>query len=122
MEVAITIQGENLEPYHAAKQLRLLAKMIEHGTVHSEGFNIEYMGEYHLDIDLGSAFPHGDYQDAEGNLLHIHNDVVVNVTWASKNAEVEDVEISAYEWAKEHGAIRRAGEAEGGESEGHTHE
>lgn len=117
MQVNISFQGENLEPYHAARQLRLMAKMIEMGTVHAEGFNIEYMGEYSLDVDLGSEFPHGDYQDAEGNLLHVANDLVVNVTWATPGAEIEEVSVPVVDWIEKHGEIKPAGHGEG-----HHHE
>lgn len=113
MQLNITIQGEELESEQAARQLRLLAKMVDQGVVHSEGFNIEYMGEWTLDVDFGSEFPHGDYQDAEGNLLHVANDHVVNVTWANKNAEVEEVNIPVADWVAKHGEIHPAGEGEG---------
>lgn len=117
MQIAITIEGEHLESRAAAKQLHQLADMVRGGVVHAEGFNIEYMGEFRLDVDFGGEFPHGDYQDAEGNLLHVANDHVVNVTWANKNAEVEEVEIPVADWVAQHGEIKPAGEGEG-----HHHE
>jgi hypothetical protein len=113
MQLNITIQGEELESQQAAKQLRLLARMVKEGVVHSEGFNIEYMGDWSLDVDFGSEFPHGDYQDAEGNLLHVANDTVVSVNWASKGGESEVVEISVVDWVAKHGEIQPAGSGEG---------
>lgn len=117
MQVNITITGEDLDPLIAARQLRLMAKMIEQGTVHADGFNIEYMGPYSLDVDLGMEFQHGDYQDAEGNLIHVANDHVVNVTWANKDAEIEEMDIPVVDWVAEHGEIKPAGHGEG-----HHHE
>jgi hypothetical protein len=113
MQLNISIAGEQLESQQAANQLRLMAKMVEAGVVHADGFNIEYMGEFSLDVDFGGEFPHGDYQDAEGNLLHVANDHVVNVTWASKGAEVEEVSIPVEEWIEKHGEIQPAGHGEG---------
>jgi hypothetical protein len=76
------------------------------------------MGDYSLDVDPGSEFPHGDFQDAEGNLLHVAGDHVVMVHWASKEGESEDVEIPVADWVAKHGEIHPAGEGEG---EGHHH-
>ena len=117
MQVNINITGDELDHEMAARQLRLMAKMVEQGMMHVEGFSIDFMGPFMLDVDLGGEFPHGDYQDEEGNLLHVANDHVVNVTWASKNAEVEEVNIAVADWVEEHGPIKPAGHGEG-----HHHE
>jgi hypothetical protein len=113
MQININLTGEQLNSPIAARQLRVIAKMVESGVVHAEGFNIEYMGEFSVDVDFGSDYPHGDYQDAEGNLIHVASDEVVNVTWANKNAEVEEVEIPVEEWIEKHGEIKPAGSGEG---------
>ena len=118
MQLNISIKGEELESGGAAKQLRLLAKMVDQGIVHAEGFSIEYMGEFSLDVDFGGEFPHGDFQDAEGNLIHIANDHVVNVTWANKDADIEEVNTPVVDWIEAHGEIHPAG----GGGEGHHHE
>lgn len=121
--VHVFVEGQELTFKKAAKQLRLLADMVEAGMMGAEGFNWSYGGEYELTVELPASFPHGDYQDGEGNLVHIGNDdMVINVTWANKDAAQEDVadqEIHAFNWIQEHGPLRRAGS---GEAEGHTHD
>lgn len=121
MEININITGE-LDALMAAKQIRLIADMVKHGVMHVEGYNISYMGTFNLDVDLGE-YPHGDYQDEEGNLLHIAGDHVINVTWASKDAEVEEVDVPVEDWISEHGQIHPAGHghSHGDDDEGHEH-
>lgn len=115
--VHITINGEELTWKRAAKQLRILADLLEAHTLDSKGFNWQYGGDYEMQVMMTDMWPHGDYQDAEGNLLHIHDDVVVSVIWANKGAEKEEVEIPAHTWAQEHGPITPAGQGEAPEHE-----
>lgn len=126
-EVNVSIVGQELTFKKAAQQLRVIADMVEAKMMSADGFNWGYGGEYELTIDLPSAFPHGDYQDSEGNLVHVGQaDHVINVTWANKNAEQEDVseqDIHVFEWIKDHGPLKPAGsgEAEGHDGEPHKH-
>lgn len=118
MQLNISIHGEDLNSRLAAKQLHLLAEMIKGGTVHADGFNIEYGGEFELDVDFGSQFPHGDYTDGKGNLVHVANDEVVHVTWAGK-ADQESVSVPVEEWVEAHGALQMAGHEHGEEPHSH---
>jgi hypothetical protein len=120
MQINIVIKGDELDSRTAAKQMRTLAALVKDGALVADGYNIEYDGTFHFDVDFGDAYPHGDYTDAEGNLLHIANDHVVNVTWAKTGAEQEDVNVPVEDWIKEHGGIFPAGHAHG-EAEGHEH-
>lgn len=120
--VSINIEGQELTFKRAAKQLRVLADMVEAGMMNADGFNWLYGGEYNLNVETPAAFPHGDYQDSEGNLVHVgHDDHIISVTWANKNAEQENLaerDVHAFEWVKEHGPLRPAGS---GEAEPHSH-
>jgi len=120
MQITINIVGDELDSKLAAKHLHMLADQVKAGVVHAEGFSIDFMGDYSLDVDYGTAFPHGDYQDAEGNLVHVANDAVVNVTWANKDAEVEEVNVPIGEWMEDHGQLHPAGHDHGHEG-GHEH-
>lgn len=122
MQISISINGTNPDLRAAGKQLHLLADQMKAGVVHVEGFNVDFMGEFSLDVDLGDVYAHGDYQDGEGNLLHVANDHVVNVTWANKDAEVEQVEVLVEDWMEKHGRIYPAGRpGEGGWAAEHGH-
>lgn len=116
VSVAVTIEGQELTFKKAARQLRVLADMVESGMMNADGFNWLYGGEYTLDVMTPASFPHGDYQDAEGNLVHIGaDDHVINVTWANKGAEQEDFadkDVHAFDWIREHGPLRPAGQGE----------
>jgi hypothetical protein len=109
MQINISLEGEEMTPKQAAKQLHQLAEMVRTGLVHVDGFNIDALGAFSLDVDYGDVWPHGDYRDTEGNLLHVANDTVVRVTWANKDAETEEIEIPGTLWVKEHGALTPAG-------------
>jgi hypothetical protein len=117
--IHITINGDELTWATAARQLRTLAELVEAKSMSAEGFNWEYGGEYNLQVIMPDMFDHGDYQDAEGNLIHIADDEVISCVWASKGAESEtlDPPIPAWKWAQEHGPLTRAGI---GEADGDT--
>lgn len=114
MEINITIGGEELNSKLAAKQLHLIADMVKAGSVHSVGFNIEYMGEYSFDVDFDSdgSHPHTDYWDGEHNHLHVDEEGVI-ISRQGPDAEdgTPDVEqmhekgITIATWAKDHGGI-----------------
>lgn len=120
--VSVSIEGHDLTFKRAAKQLRVLADMLEAGMMGADGFNWFYGGEYNMSVDLPSAFPHGDYTDMEGNLIHVGaDDHIINVTWAKKGAKQEDFsdkDMHVFEWIQEHGPLTPAGE---GEADGHEH-
>jgi hypothetical protein len=120
--VTVSIEGQELTFKKAAKQLRVIADMVEAGMMDADGFNWLYGGEYSLSVNTPPSFPHGDYTDMEGNLVHIGaDDHVINVTWAKKGAKQEDLadqDIHVFEWIKEHGPLTPAGS---GEAEGHEH-
>lgn len=120
MQIHISLEGEEMTQESAAKQIHLIARMVKHGIVHVDGFNIDEVGAFSLDVDFGDVWPHGDYRDKEGNLLHVANDTVVRVTWANKNAETEEVEIPGTLWVQKHGAMTPAGHDGHGE-EPHEH-
>lgn len=111
--VHIMISGDDLTWKRAAKQLRAMATMLDAKMMGADGFCWSSDGEYQMTVTLPDSFPHGDYQDGEGNLVHIGNeDMVINVTWANKDAEQEDVseqEIHAFKWIQDHGPLRPAG-------------
>lgn len=108
--VMITFHGDELTWDLAAKQLRLFADMLDAQTLHTEGFNWQYGGDYAMNVMMPDAYSHGDYQDEEGNLLHVNNDHVVSVNWANKQGEREDLEdVHVFEWIRDHGPIKRAG-------------
>jgi len=60
-------------------------------------------------ISSANVYDDGDYTDDEGNLLHVHDDAVVHVTWA-KTAKQEDFAdgIDIDEWHEKHGHLRPA--------------
>lgn len=120
--VNISIEGQDLTFEKAAKQLHVLADMVGAGMMNADGFNWHYGGEYTLDVETPPSFPHGDYQDAEGNLVHVGaNDHIINVTYAKKGAKQEnfsDKDVHVFEWIQEHGPLLPAGE---GEADGHSH-
>lgn len=118
--VDISFNGEELTWKKAAKQLRIFADMLENQTLHTEGFNWAYSGEFNMDVLLPDSFAHGDYQDPEGNLVHVNHDHVVSVIWANKGAEREDLEDThVWEWVRDHGPLTRAGSDT---AEGHNHD
>lgn len=122
--VHITIDGEELTWKKAARQLRIMADALDAHSLHLEGFNWDYSGDYEMTVMMPDSFPHGDYQDAEGNLVHIADgDRVVHVTWANKDAEQEEVTADdgtpgmfVYNWIQAHGGPLRpagSGDADG---------
>ena len=121
--VHITIEGEDLTLKKAAKQLRVFADMLDQGMMSAEGFSWKAGGEYNMVVVLPSSFPHGDYQDAEGNLVHVgENDHIISVVLANKDAEqleLSEQDVHVYDWIKEHGPLRPAGSGE--PTEGHEH-
>jgi hypothetical protein len=93
--------------------------------MNANGFNWDYGGEYNMLLMPPTQFPHGDYQDAEGNLVHVGEDEhIINVIWAGKNAEAEDVadqDLSTMDWMQDHGPLRRAGSVEGHDEDHEGH-
>jgi predicted metallo-beta-lactamase superfamily hydrolase len=123
--VDLHIEGQELTFKRAAKQLRVLADMVEAGMMNADGFNWKYGGEYQMNVETPPSFPHGDYQDREGNLVHVGaNDHIVSVVWANKDAETEDMgdkDVHAFEWIREHGPLRPAGSGEAHPHGDHEH-
>lgn len=121
--VTISIEGQDLTFKKAAKQLRVLADMVEAGMMDADGFNWLYGGDYSLAVETPPSFPHGDYQDAEGNLVHVGgDDHIINVTWAKKGAKQEDFsdkDVHVFEWIQEHGPLTPAGSDEADEHHEH---
>lgn len=124
--VHINLEGEELTFKKAARQLRVFADMIDAGMMSADGFNWNTGGEYNMVVVLPSAYPHGDYQDREGNLVHVGaSDHIISVVWANKDAETEDLseqDVHVYDWIKEHGPLRPAGAGEAPEGHDHGHE
>ena len=121
--VHITIEGDELTWKKAARQLRVMADLLDTTkSLHVEGFSWDFGGDYEMDVILPDSFPHGDYHDSEGNLIHVgEGDMIVNVTWANKDAEIEAVEDThVYQWIQQHGPLKRAGSGEA--EEGHHHD
>lgn len=118
--VHITISGDELTWDTAARQLRTLADLLDAHTLSAEGFNWKYGGDYEMHVHMPDMFSHGDWQDGEGNLIHISDDQVIGVIWAGKDAESETLEtpVPAFEWAQKHGALVPAG---AGEAQDHEH-
>lgn len=109
--VIINFTGDELTWELAAKQLRLFADQLEAQTLHAEGFSWQYGGDFTMDVLLPPLFPHGDYVDGEGNLVHVgQQDHIVSVNWAGKDGKREDFEdMHVSEWIQEHGKLRPAG-------------
>jgi hypothetical protein len=54
------------------------------------------------------TYEHGD-RDNDGNLVHVHEDTVVHVTYAGIEAKQEnDLDINVGDWMEEHGPLTEA--------------
>jgi hypothetical protein len=105
MKYVVTIETDDADD--AAVHMVMLAKMISMGTTGASGFNPAGNTAWHIDVTEEDDPSHGDYTDAEGNLLHVHDEKVVHVTWA-KSAKVEhDVDTPITTWVEEHGVITK---------------
>jgi hypothetical protein len=89
----------------AAEIIANIAEQVRIGVTDSTGVVMEgegaFMVSHHKDV-----YDHGDYTDAEGNMVHVHNDAVVSVVWA-KGAKSEDFDtpIPVDKWNEDHGNI-----------------
>jgi hypothetical protein len=106
MKYVVTIETDDDDA--ASVHLMMAAAMVKIGVTGASGFNPEGSTAFHIDVTDDDDDPsHGDYSDAEGNLLHVHQDKVVHVTWA-KTAKVEhDVDTPVTTWVEEHGVITK---------------
>lgn len=94
------------DPINTADVLDTLSAQIRLGATETMG--ALFGGEVLWNLRTTEfTYAHGDYVDGEGNLLHIHEDVVSHVTWA-KTADQEDVEIPVEDWMEAHGTITDA--------------
>jgi hypothetical protein len=107
MKYVVTVETDDVD--NAAVHIVMAAKMVQMGTTGASGFNPDGNTAWHIDVSEDDEHDpsHGDYTDAEGNLLHVHDEKVVHVTWA-KTAKVQhDVDTPLTTWVEEHGVITK---------------
>jgi hypothetical protein len=130
MEITVSIAGEELESRGAAKQLHLIADMVKAGVTQMDGFSIDFMGTFSMDVDFesdGPAAHHHDYVDGEGNHVHVNAEGVIILRRIAETDEVEQLfekGIKLPEWAKEHGGVTpyfAPGEGPDDDHKGHSH-
>lgn len=102
MKITVTIEAD--ERSSAAAHLILAGKMIAMGMGEASGYNEEDATAWNLTVE-DDEWPHGDYHDEKGNLLHVHKDHVVHVTRANGNADTENVNVPVDEWMDEYGTL-----------------
>lgn len=111
MELNVNLAGEHLESRAAAKQLHLIADMVKAGVTQMDGFSIEYLGTFSMDVDFESDGPHAhhhDYLDGEGNHVHVNAEGTIVLLRKKDSEEVEQIfeqGIKLPEWAAEHGGV-----------------
>jgi len=114
MEININIAGEDLDHKNAAKQLHLIADMIRSGVSDVQGFSMEYVGSFMMNIDYESngGHDHTDYWDGEHNHLHVDEEgIIISRQGPDAPDGTVDVEqlhekgIKITDWAKDHGGI-----------------
>lgn len=112
MKYVVTIETDDVD--NAALHIVMAAKMVQMGTTGASGFNPDGNTAWHIDVTEDDDPSHGDYTDSEGNLIHVHDESVVHVTWA-KTAKVErGVDIPTATWIEEHGVITKIEDANNG--------
>jgi hypothetical protein len=102
MKITVTIESDEREA--AAVHLAMISKMVAMGMGEASGYNEDDMTAWSVAVEA-DGWPHGDYHDEKGNLLHVHNDHVVHVTRANATAETENINVPVDEWIAEYGTL-----------------
>ena len=100
----ITMEINTDDPMMAVMTAESLVAQLRAGTQQAKG---EAAGSTFWEITTDpDDYEHGDYTDAEGNLLHIRNDHVVSVTHAKEGADQTNPNMPVWFWIHEHGEVQ----------------
>ena len=101
------IEVHSDDPVTTGEVLENVASLVRMGATDAMGVLNDGEVMWNM-VTTEYTYDHGDYRDDEGNLIHVHDDMVVHVTWAGVGAKQEEVNIDVGTWMEEHGAITPA--------------
>ena len=96
MKITVTVETDDREG--GATHLLMISKMIAMGMGEASGHNADDNTAWSVEV-LDDEWPHGDYHDETGNLLHVH------VTRANGNADTENVHVPVNDWMDQYGTL-----------------